>query len=127
VLQASAKWRLVWRLAPRLLEHWSETGRLNAINAAVTATTKKVCCARLHSSIGSNVRRAAHPDCLDVGHCMQSDHSTGASMFVHAAQSVTVIREGCVMRCCFLEVGFLIVANGSCFYHANLADWGALQ
>ena len=35
----------MWRLAPRLLEHWSETNRLNAINAAVTATTKKVRCA----------------------------------------------------------------------------------
>ena len=48
-LQASAKWRLMWRLTPRLLEHWSEVGRLNTINAAVTATTKKVCCARRHA------------------------------------------------------------------------------
>ncbi len=41
--QASAKWRLMWRLAPRLLEQWSATGRLDAINAAVSTTTKKVC------------------------------------------------------------------------------------
>ena len=40
--QASAKWRLLWRLAPRLLEHWSATGRLDAINAAVSTTTKRV-------------------------------------------------------------------------------------
>ena len=40
--QASAKWRIMWRLAPWLLEHWSETGRLDAINAAVTAAVKKV-------------------------------------------------------------------------------------
>ena len=42
VPQAAAKWRLLWRLAPRLLERWSATGRLNAINAAVSAVTKKV-------------------------------------------------------------------------------------
>jgi len=41
--QAAVKWRLMWRLAPRLLESWAETGRLNAINAAVSAATKKVC------------------------------------------------------------------------------------
>ena len=43
VLQAAIKWRLVWRLAPRLLERWSEAGHLNEINAAVSAMTKKVC------------------------------------------------------------------------------------
>ncbi len=32
----------MWRLAPRLLEHWSATGRLDAINAAVSTTTKQV-------------------------------------------------------------------------------------
>ena len=42
VLQAGAKWRVMWRLAPSLMEHWSASGRLNAINAAVTTTTKKV-------------------------------------------------------------------------------------
>jgi len=43
VSQAAVKWRLLWRLAPRLLERWAETGRLNEINAAVSAATKKVC------------------------------------------------------------------------------------
>ncbi len=41
--QAAAKWRLMWRLAPHLLERWSATGRLNAVNTAVSAITKKVC------------------------------------------------------------------------------------
>ena len=41
-LQASAKWRLLWRFAPRLLEHWSAIGRLDDVNAAVSTTTKKV-------------------------------------------------------------------------------------
>jgi hypothetical protein len=44
--QASAKWRIMWRMAPRLLERWSEAGRLNAINAAVTTSVKKVCVPR---------------------------------------------------------------------------------
>ena len=40
--QASAKWRILWRMAPRLLEHWSESGRSDAINTAVSTATKEV-------------------------------------------------------------------------------------
>ena len=32
----------MWRFAPRLLEHWSAAGRLDAMNAAVSNTTKRV-------------------------------------------------------------------------------------
>ena len=41
--QDSAKWRLLWRLAPRLLERWSTAGRLDAIHGAVTGIVNSVC------------------------------------------------------------------------------------
>ena len=63
-VQASAKWRIVWRLAPRLLERWSEAGRLNAINAAVTETTHQVCGCRCCSSHVSTGSRLLHVRCL---------------------------------------------------------------
>ena len=40
--QASADRRLMWRLAPRLLERWSAAGSHNAVHAAVTSTTEQV-------------------------------------------------------------------------------------
>ena len=42
MLQASAKWRLFWRLAPRLLKQWDANGRLAAIYAGSTRATKHV-------------------------------------------------------------------------------------
>ena len=41
-LQAFAKWRLMWRLMPRLLEFWNRAGRLPAMNLALLETTSKV-------------------------------------------------------------------------------------
>ena len=49
--QASAKWRLLWRLAPRLLDRWDAQGRLTALNTAVSDATKKVGTAHSRSSL----------------------------------------------------------------------------
>ena len=37
--QAFAKWRLVWRLAPRLMERWSAAGSLHDMTSMVLKTT----------------------------------------------------------------------------------------
>ena len=41
-LQASAKWRMFWRLAPRLFARWDASGRLGALYAATKTATKHV-------------------------------------------------------------------------------------
>jgi len=42
VLQASAKWRMFWRLAPSLLKRWDASGRLAAVYASSTEATRQV-------------------------------------------------------------------------------------
>ena len=69
--QASAKWRLFWRLAPRLLKQWDASGRLAAIYAGSTEATKHVrhdmqCWCTFPAS------RLQHHSCLRRWPCLQS-------------------------------------------------------
>ena len=43
VPQAFAKWRLMWRLVPRVLERWNRAGRRPGMHLALLETTSKVC------------------------------------------------------------------------------------